>query len=187
MFLLQLFRVWWKLGSALNSEDKVCDTVTTALQTRLEESFILVQKYTEDIKTRQREWVTHKSRLSDVQRWVGSLLDETEMKLSRIIRSLHEDADTIEDCSFDTTIFQETTDKRGQEWIQNILKVCSVGDGSIELQELVMLLTNSGNGGKRLTVDTIRDNVRKVIREDHIERQGSKKIIRGLSRKIDIL
>jgi hypothetical protein len=185
--LLQLFRVWWKLGSALNSEDKVCDTVTTALQTRLEESFILVQKYTEDIKARRTEWRTHEGRLREVQRWVGSLLDETEMKLSRIIRCLHEDVDTIEDCSIDTTIFQEATDKRGQEWIQNILKVCSVGDGSIELQELVMLLTNSGNGGKRLTVDTIRDNVRKVIREDHIERQGSKKIIRGLSRKIDIL
>ena len=171
--LLQIFRLWWKTkGDECDSEDET--------QKKLEENFLLIQKYVAELKTRRTEWRTHKGRMEEVLRWVGSLLDDTESKLERVLRGLgsEEDGSGGEDMS-ESTIFIETEDKRSNEWIQTVLGSCNIGDGWIELQELEGIIS----GVKRMSRDTVRGHILKIIVPGAIEKRGAKKVIVGLVRQ----
>jgi hypothetical protein len=171
--LLQIFRLWWKTkGDECDSEDET--------QKKLEENFLLIQKYVAELKTRRTEWRTHKGRMEEVLRWVGSLLDDTGSKLERVLRGLgsEEDGSRGEDMS-ESTIFIETEDKRSNEWIQTVLGSCNIGDGWIELQELEGIIS----GVKRMSRDTVRGHILKIIVPGAIEKRGAKKVIVGLVKK----
>lgn len=197
--LLQIVRTWWKMtvkgGSGVGSEeggdmDMYTIEEMIKLKQRLEENFATVQRHIEDLKRRRTEWRTHKSRLEETSRWVSSLLEESQSNLERLLKNLQSEGrvgaedvnDIIELTECQKQVFQEGLDAKGLEWIQIILKYCNVTDDHdkfIELQELESLIA----GEKKMSKDTIRGHIVRVVLEDCIRKKGQKKIITGLIKK----
>lgn len=185
--LLQIFRVWWKVGGRLGgggedgSEGSDSSGEIEALQKRLEESFILVSRYAGELKTRRTEWRTHKGRMEETMRWVGGLLDDTEMKLERILRGLREDDSASEEEGSDedkekgSGIF--VMDKKEADWIASVKKLCLVEDGGIvEIVELEAALAEA----RKTSRDTARSHIIKIVRPEFVQKRGAKKVIVGL-------
>jgi hypothetical protein len=193
--LLQLFRLWWKVGAVLggggegkegeDGKDKVEEV--EALQRRLEEGFILITKYAGEMKTRRTEWRTHKGRMEETLRWVGGLLDDTEMKLERLLRCLREEAgggseegsregEGDGEVGGDGGLF--VFDKKESEWIKAVKTLCKVEEGGmVELIELETALAEM----RKTSRDTARAHILKIVRSECIEKRGAKKVIVGLS------
>lgn len=187
--LLQLFRLWWKVGVALSGEGREGEDggdkgeEIEALQRRLEEGFVLITKYVGEMKTRRTEWRTHKGRMEETLRWVGGLLDDTEMKLERLLRCLREEAeggdergeDVDEEKGTENSIF--VSDKKEAEWIKAVKSLCKVEEGGmVELIELETALAEM----RKTSRDTARAHILKIVRSECIEKRGAKKVIVGL-------
>jgi hypothetical protein len=153
-----------------------------ALQQRLEESFLLVTKYVGEIKTRRTEWRTHKGRMEETIRWVGGLLDDTEMKLQRVLRGLREgsgseDGSEEEGDSSEDSMCIFISDKKETDWIASVMKLCVVeGRGVVGLVELETVLAEA----RKTSCDTARSHILKMVRPEFIEKRGAKKVIIGL-------
>jgi hypothetical protein len=90
--LLGIFRMWWKYGSinrGANEENSRVDCI--------EEILHEAEKGLEDLAKRRTEWRTHKGRIDDCVRWIGSLLDDSVVRLSRLIKKIKEKSD--DECS----------------------------------------------------------------------------------------
>ena len=179
--LLQIFRVWWKVGEKLaGGEEDMSDSSgeVEALQKRLEESFLLVSRYAGELKTRRTEWRTHKGRMEETMRWVSGLLDDTEMKLERILRGLRENEECGEEEKGGVegdAIF--VMDKKEEDWIASVKKLCVAEEGGIvEIVELEAALAEA----RKTTRDTARGHILKIVRPERIEKRGTKKVIVGL-------
>jgi len=185
--LLQMFRVWWKVGGRLSGgEGRDEREEIAALQQRLEESFLLVAKYSGELKARRTEWRTHKGRMEETMRWVGGLLDDTEMKLERVLRGLRADSEEVrEDSGGDegggssgssgSSIF--LSDKKEAEWIASVMKLCALEEsGAVELVVLEAALAEA----RKTSRDTARTHILKMVRPEYIVKRGSKKMIMGL-------
>jgi hypothetical protein len=183
--LLQLFRLWWKVGAALSGEDgEDKGEEVEALQRRLEEGFVLITKYVGEMKTRRTEWRTHKGRMEETLRWVGGLLDDTEVKLERLLRCLQEEAGgggdedgegVNEEKGTENSIF--ISDKKEAEWIKAVKSLCKVEVGGVvELIEIETALAEM----RKTSRDTARAHILKIVRPECIEKKGAKKVIVGL-------
>lgn len=193
--LLELFRLWWSVGvgtgagggSAEEGEDGEYYEKYSVVQKKIEENILLIQSCIAELKTRRTEWRTHKGRLEETARWVGGLLDETEMKWERLIRALRadcsesgggEDGNSIHSAVFAELFIDGVMDvAKNAEWAQIISDACSLRDGgAVELQELEQALASQ----KRMSRDTIRQHILRVVRPDRIEKRGAKKVICGV-------
>lgn len=189
--LLQLFRLWWKVGAALGGggegregeDGKDKGEEVEALQRRLEEGFVLITKYVGEMKTRRTEWRTHKGRMEEMLRWVGGLLDDTEMKLDRLLRCLREEASggdeegegVGEEKGTENSIF--VPDKKETEWIKAVKSLCKIEEGGVvELIELETALAEM----RKTSRDTARAHILKIVCSECIEKRGAKKVIVGL-------
>ena len=159
------------------------------MQKKIEENVLLIQACIGELKTRRTEWRTHKGRLEETVRWVGGLLDETEMKWERLIRALRADCDDgCDSGGMDTNSIHSAVHvelfidgvcdvPKNAEWAQIISNVLAVNeDAYIELQELEQVLVSQ----KRMSRDTIRQHILRIVRPDRIEKRGTKKVIRGV-------
>jgi hypothetical protein len=196
--LLELFRLWWSVsakGSAGEEDAVSADSDAdlydkyTATQRKIEENILLIQACIGELKTKRTEWRTHKGRLEETARWVGGLLDETEMKWERLIRALRVDEKSVEDsdgsdgnsihipvCA-DLFIDGVRDVPKNAEWAQIITDACVTREGGfVELQELEQVLASQ----KRMTRDTIRQHILRIVRPERIERRGTKKVICGI-------
>jgi hypothetical protein len=199
--LLQLFRTWWKMGISKeedkkgfvggggDSEDIDMYTLEEMInmKQKIEETFATVQRIIEDHKRRRTEWRTHKGRLEETTRWVSHLLDEGQANLKRVLDSLSGSADmenrVEEGDELEKTIFKDELDEKGKEWISTILTYCMCTDnkdGCIELQDLETMISEK----KRMSKDTIRGHILRVVNEDVIKKKGLKKVIYGLVKKV---
>jgi hypothetical protein len=195
--LLQLFRTWWKVGIGKvddnkgmmgGSEDIDMYTLEEMInmKQKIEETFATVQRIIEDHKRRRTEWRTHKGRLEETTRWVSHLLEESHTNLKRILDSLNGSADienrVEEGDELEKTIFKSDLDDKGKEWISTILTYCMCTDnkdGCIELQDLETMISEK----KRMSKDTIRGHILRVVNEDVIKKKGLKKAIYGLIKR----
>lgn len=196
--LLELFRLWWSTRVVRGAKDgdgdgedgensEYCEKYS-AVQKKIEENILLIQTCIGELKTRRTEWRTHKGRLEETVRWVGGLLDETEMKWERLIRALRADCDECGESRMDTNSIHSAVHvelfidgvcdvPKNAEWAQIISNMLDVNeDGYIELQELEQVLASQ----KRMSRDTIRQHILRIVRPDRIEKRGTKKVIRGV-------
>jgi hypothetical protein len=170
----------------------------TAVQKKIEENVLLIQACIGELKTRRTEWRTHKGRLEETARWVSGLLDETEMKWERLIRALRADSEggggggggwgggdgeSADGNSIHSAVHTElfidgvSNVQKNMEWAQIISDVSVLNeDGYIELQELEQRLATM----KRMSRDTIRQHILRIVRPERIEKRGTKKVIRGV-------
>jgi hypothetical protein len=192
--LLELFRLWWSVGVARGAksgggdeegEDGELYDKYTATQKKIEENILLIQTCIAELKTRRTEWRTHKGRLEETARWVSGLLDETEMKWERLIRALRADCDesgadvnSIHSAVHVELFIDGVCDvPKNAEWAQIISDACMMRDsGVVELQELEQVLASQ----KRMSRDTIRQHILRIVRPERIERRGTKKVICGI-------
>ena len=196
--LLELFRLWWSVSAkgsggeedavSADSDADLYDKYT-ATQKKIEENILLIQACIGELKTKRTEWRTHKGRLEETARWVGGLLDETEMKWERLIRALRVDEKSVEDSDgsdgnsihnpvcVDLFIDGVRDVAKNAEWAQIITDACVTREGGfVELQELEQVLASQ----KRMSRDTIRQHILRIVRPERIERRGTKKVICGI-------
>lgn len=192
--LLQLFRTWWKVydriqenSGPIDKEDGEQSEQLRLFSQRIDDTFAAIQKQIEDLKKRRTEWRTHKGRLEDITRWVSGLIEESHKNLEILLNNLRssdndntEESDTLTDDQ--KRIFVASSDDKIQEWIPLILNYCVISsdaDTYIELQELETLVAEN----KKMSKDTIRTHILRVINEDVVRKKGNKKIICGLVKK----
>lgn len=183
--LLQLFRLWWSTCQETDNGDgdrevDDDDGEKERLRKRIEEQFLLLQSYIEDLKSRRTEWRTHKGRMEETVRWVSGLLDDSQMKFERLVRSLRDEPVAVggAGASSGDGIFKENDGHpKYTEWTDEIRAVCSMDMNSfVELQELEQAIVAK----RRISRDTARAHILRVIRDECIEKRGAKKIVRGI-------
>lgn len=167
--LMSLFRIWWEYH---REENAMFDR---------EELVRELEKAVEDMSRRRTEWRRHKAHLEEISRWTTDLLDESEMRMDRLLKRARNtealDAE-MESVEYPDDVFRESKEDKDQQWMQSIMRVCAVG-GEIEVRELVELLSQH----HRLSRDTIRSNVMAVIRDDAVFKKSVVKYVRGICKR----
>ena len=140
-----------------------------------------LEKAVEELSKRRTEWRRHKAHLDELSRWTSDLLDESEMRLDRVLKQArnHEEVDVSRDrpLILPEDVFRESKEDRDIQWMKSIMSVCSVG-GEMEVRELVDLLS----AHHKLSKDTIRSNVMSVIKDSAVFKKSVVKYIKGISR-----
>lgn len=164
--LAALFRIWWSAKKP--SEEEV--TVNR------EEIIKEIEKQQADVAKRRTEWKTHKGRIDDMLRWTTDLLEESEGRLDRLLKSLRGSNEVKLDIP--TGIFREADDEKSCQWISSILSISKSGPGKVELRDLVDKLAEI----HKLSKDTIRSHVKSVLLDSAIEKgKGNIALIKGLT------
>ena len=175
--LLQLFRFWWRVARRMDDGGEKSDGAKEQIEDVIKE----VQKQLEVIGKRKTEWRTHKARIEDGVRFMTDMMKESMNQLEYLLKILRpedncERQNTIVVPQGALTLFKDSRDAKIIKWRENILQVCAVGNGYIELRDLVDLLAD----GHKISKDTIRTYVLSAINEEFLEKKGSVKIINGL-------
>lgn len=167
--LTSLFRIWWNYH---HEENVTFDRAEVIRE---------LEKAVEELSKRRTEWRRHKAHLDELSRWTTDLLDESEMRLDRVLKQTrnHEEVDVSRDrpLILPEDVFRESKEDRDIQWMKSIMSVCSVG-GEMEVRELVELLS----AHHKLSKDTIRSNVMSVIKDSAVFKKSVVKYIKGISR-----
>jgi len=170
--LMSLFRVWWEYH---REESNVFDRVEMVRE---------LEKAVEDISKRRTDWRRHKAHLDEMSRWTVDLLDESEVRLDRILKKARNvdetqggGAGTGGPLVIPEGVFRDTGEEKELGWIKSVMKVCVAG-GEIEVRELVELL----GAHHKLSKDTIRSNVMSIMRDSAVIKKGVVKYIKGISK-----
>ena len=146
-----------------------------------------LEKAVEEMAKRRTEWRRHKAHLEEITRWTVDLLEETELRLDRLLKRIHaHDSSSGSSGSSATSthdlntplpegVFRETREEKDLTWIRSIMRVCSVG-GEMEIRELVELLSATHT----LSKDTIRSNVMAILQDSAVVKKGIVKFVRGI-------
>jgi len=168
--LMAIFRIWWNYH---REEDRGWDRREMVRE---------LEKAVEDMAKRRTEWRRHKAHLDEITRWTVDLLEETELRLDRLLKQAHNQH--ADDSSQDTEalpipegVFRETREEKDRTWIRSIMRVCVPG-GEMEIRELVELLSATHT----LSKDTIRSNIMAILQDSAVTKKGIVKFVRGLSR-----
>lgn len=163
--LAALFRIWWSAKKPIEEE------VFIDRKELIKE----IEKQQADVAKRRTEWKTHKGRIDDMLRWTTDLLEESEGRLDRLLKSLRGSNEIKLDIP--TGIFRDADDEKSRQWISSILSVCKSGTGKVELRDLVDKLAEI----HKLSKDTIRSHVKSVLLDSAIEKgKGNIALIKGL-------
>jgi hypothetical protein len=167
--LMSLFRVWWEYhregGQMFDREEIIRE----------------VERAVEDLSKRRTEWRRHKAHLDEIGRWVTDLLDESEIRLDRVLKKARmtcsDDGKNGDEVEIPDGIFRESGEEKERTWVKSIMKVCESG-GEIEVRELVDLLCTH----HKLSKDTIRSNIMAIVRDTAVVKKGVVKYIKGISK-----
>jgi hypothetical protein len=163
--LASLFRIWWSAKKPVEEE------VTINREELIKE----IEKQQADVAKRRTEWRTHKGRIDDMLRWTTDLLEESENRLDKLLKSIRGTNEVKLDIP--VGIFREADDERSRQWITSILSVCKAGSDKVELRDLVDKLAEI----HKLSKDTIRSHVKSVLLDSAIEKgKGNIALIKGL-------
>lgn len=173
-----LFRTWWEQGKVGMDMDRI------GLMREIEKGVGVVGE-------RRKEWRQHKSKMEEIVRWMSGMIEESEGRLERLLdrvkgmrsgvgEGMVDDGDGDGNSgSGSRSVFREVDDRRSQDIIQNIMKVCKMGsEGSIELREIVEGLVDGGY--YTVSRDTVRSYVMSVLRDEVVGRRGAVKTVGGL-------
>lgn len=169
-----LFRTWWEQGKVGMDMDRI------GLMREIE-------KGVEVVGERRKEWRQHKSKMEEIVRWMSGMIEESEGRLERLLEKVKgmrggvgEMVDEDGGDGF-RSIFRDVDDRRSQDIIQNIMKVCKFGGGgeSVELREIVEGLVDGGY--YTVSRDTVRSYVMSVLRDEVVGRRGAVKTVCGLT------
>lgn len=168
--LAAIFRLWW---GQRRPEAEGTSGPTIDVDGLIKE----LERQLTEVAKRRTEWRQHKSRLDEAARWVADLLEESEGRLDRLLKSVRGTA-TAAAHPIPTGIFREADDERSRQWVQSVLDVAAPAEGrSIELRELVDGLATV----HKLSKDTIRSHVKSVLLDAAIEKgKGNISLVRGL-------
>ena len=173
--LMAIFRIWWNYH---REEDRGWDRMEMARE---------LEKAVEEMAKRRTEWRRHKAHLEEITRWTVDLLEETELRLDRLLKRIHaydsssihspHSANSTHDLNtpLPEGVFRETREEKDLTWIRSIMRVCSVG-GEMEIRELVELLSATHT----LSKDTIRSNVMAILQDSAVVKKGIVKFVRGI-------
>lgn len=163
--LAALFRIWWSAKKPIEEDTSI----------NREELIKEIEKQQADVAKRRTEWRTHKGRVDDMLRWTTDLLEESENRLDKLIKSIRGSNETK--LEIPTGIFREADDEKSREWISSILSVSKSGSGSIPLKDLVDKLSEI----HKLSKDTIRSHVKSILLDSAIEKgKGNIILVKGL-------
>ncbi len=165
-----LFRTWWEQGKVGMDMDRI------GLMREIE-------KGVEVVGERRKEWRQHKSKMEEIVRWMSGMIEESEGRLERLLEKVKGMRGGVGEGMVDDegemiSVFREVDDRRSQDIIQNIMKVCKMGEGSIELREIVEGLVDGGY--YTVSRDTVRSYVMSVLRDEVVGRRGAVKTVTGL-------
>ena len=175
--LMAIFRIWWNY---YREEDRGWDRMEMVRE---------LEKAVEEMAKRRTEWRRHKAHLEEITRWTGDLLEETELRLDRLLKRIHTHDSSSANSSHSGSspnnvndplpegLFRETREEKDITWIRSIMRVCSVG-GEMEVRELVELLSATHT----LSKDTIRSNVMAILQDSAVTKKGIVKFVRGISK-----
>jgi hypothetical protein len=178
--LMAIFRIWWNYH---REEDRGWDRIEMARE---------LEKAVEEMAKRRTEWRRHKAHLEEITRWTVDLLEETELRLDRLLKRIHaydsSSANSVNSANSPNSansthdplpegVFRETREEKDLTWIRSIMRVCSVG-GEMEIRELVELLSATHT----LSKDTIRSNVMAILQDSAVVKKGIVKFVRGVSK-----
>jgi len=168
--LMAIFRIWWNYH---REEDRGWDRKELVRE---------LEKALDDMAKRRTEWRRHKAHLEEITRWTVDLLEETELRLDRLLKRAraHDDAQDDQDTQnipLPEGLFRETREEKDLTWIRSIMRVCSLG-GEMEVRELVELLSAT----HKLSKDTIRSNVMAIIQDSAVIKKGIVKFVKGISK-----
>ncbi len=174
-----LFRTWWEQGKVGMDMDRI------GLMREIE-------KGVEEIAVRRKEWRQHKSKMEEIIRWMSGMIEESEGRLEKLLDRVKgmaggsggdgmvDDGDSGSG-NGSRRVFRDVDDRRSQDIIQNIMKVCKFGGGegtSVELREIVEGLVDGGY--YTVSRDTVRSYVMSVLRDEVVGRRGAVKTVMGL-------
>lgn len=167
-----LFRTWWEQGKVGMDMDRI------GLMREIE-------KGVEEVAVRRKEWRLHKSKMEEIVRWIGGMLEESEGRLEKLLDRVKGmvvvgggEGGMMDDEGI-SGVFRDVDDRRSNDIIQNIMKVCKIsGGGSIELREIVEGLVDGGY--YTVSRDTVRSYVMSVLRDEVVGRRGAVKTVMGL-------
>jgi hypothetical protein len=167
--LLSLFRIWWNYHhDEKNSFDRV-------------ELILEIEKTVDELSKRRTEWKRHKLHLEETSRWIQNLLDDTELRLDRLLKKARNNDEKESEHSviyvIPDNVFRELKEEKDIQFAQSIMKVCSL-NGEIEVRELVDLLT----AHHKLSKDTLRSNIMSIVKDSAIIKKGVIKLIKGISK-----
>lgn len=174
-----LFRTWWEQGKVGMDMDRI------GLMREIE-------KGVEEVAVRRKEWRLHKSKMEEIVRWIGGMLEESEGRLEKLLDKVKGMVVVVgsgeggmmndeEGGSGSRRVFRDVDDRRSHDIIQNIMKVCKISGGegaSVELREIVEGLVDGGY--YTVSRDTVRSYVMSVLRDEVVGRRGAVKIVMGL-------
>ncbi len=162
-----LFRIWWEYH---REENNTFDRIEIIRE---------LEKAIEDISKRRTDWRRHKAHLDEIGRWTSDLLDESEVRLDRILKKARNAEEVFANKPFviPDGVFRDSCEEKELSWIKSVMKVCEAG-GEIEVRELVELLSFQ----HKLSKDTIRSNVMAIIKDSAVYKKGVVKYIKGISR-----
>ncbi len=165
-----LFRTWWEQGKVGMDMDRI------GLMREIE-------KGVEVVGERRKEWRQHKSKMEEIVRWMSGMIEESEGRLERLLEKVKGMrggvGEMVDEEGEMRSVFREVDDRRSQDIIQNIMKVCKFGEGScIELREIVEGLVDGGY--YTVSRDTVRSYVMSVLRDEVVGRRGAVKTVGGL-------
>jgi hypothetical protein len=163
--LAALFRIWWSAKKPVEEETSI----------NREELIKEIEKQQADVAKRRTEWRTHKGRIDDMLRWTTDLLEESENRLDKLLKSIRGVDKTTLDIP--EGIFRDVDDEKSREWVSSILSVCKPHEGSIPLKDLVDKLSEI----HKLSKDTIRSHVKSILLDSAIEKgKGNVVLVKGL-------
>lgn len=169
--LMAIFRIWWNY---YREEDREWDRNEMVRE---------LEKAVEELMKRRTEWRRHKAHVEEMSRWTMDLLEETEMRLDRLLKlaCVQQDAGshTQEHDVVPEGVFRDTREEKDRAWIRSIMQVCVAGD-EMEVRELVELLSAT----HKLSKDTIRSNVMAILQDSAVIKKGIVKFVRGISRRV---
>jgi hypothetical protein len=164
-----LFRTWWEQGKVGMDMDRI------GLMREIEKGVGVVGE-------RRKEWRQHKSKMEEIVRWMSGMIEESEGRLERLLDRVKGMrggvGEMVDDEEEMMSVFREVDDRRSQDIIQNIMKVCKIGDGNVELREIVEGLVDGGY--YTVSRDTVRSYVMSVLRDEVVGRRGAVKTVGGL-------
>jgi hypothetical protein len=163
--LAALFRIWWSAKKPVEEETTI----------NREELIKEIEKQQADVAKRRTEWRTHKGRIDDMLRWTTDLLEESENRLDKLLKSIRGSNEVKLDIP--AGIFRDADDEKSREWISSILSVSKSGSGSIPLKDLVDKLSEI----HKLSKDTIRSHVKSILLDSAIEKgKANVVLVKGL-------